>query len=419
MQIKKTLKGAVRRTPWLILPITAYRGRRMDRYMERVDEYYDKLALGADLSYSEEDSRRRLEIRLRGRNITPKPLGKLHLFALFTDAGWEYDHWPLAFDPMGKVTYLDWRRHGFDERHPHWNPEARRMLGEFVVRRVEQVHRTQPLDAFFAHLSAEVIDPWVLETIGDMGIFTFGLGLDDLSPSFRGWAPLDKPPMGTAGLAKAFDLNVTSGRAACERYLCEGGIPFYQTQGGTPTISRPLDLPKDVDVSFIGNGFGTRWIFARDLQRAGVPLQAYGAGYPGGHISVERLVEVQNRSRINLGHAGIGDSEKRLCIKARDFEIPITGNFYLTRYTPELATWWEIGKEIECYHDHEDLVEKIGYYLCHEDEAAAMAQAARKRALAEYTWAKRFQNDLRFAGVLTDTTADAAQPQPVTQTMAA
>ena len=400
MQIPTAIKQTVRKMPWLMLPITARRGRRMDRYMWEVTGYYDKLARGAGIAYDEEESRRMLARRLAGRGIEPKPLGGLNVFALFADAGWEYDHWPIAFEPLGQVTYLDWRRHGFDERHPHWDAAARHKLGELVLERVREAHRERPLDVLFAYLSAEVIDPWVLEAVAEMGIFTFGLGLDDLSPSFRGSRPVLEPPMGTAGLAKAFDLSVTSGRAACERYLVEGGIPFYQAQGGTPSVSRPMGLPKDIDVSFIGNGFGTRWIFVRDLRRRGIPVRAYGAGFRGGHIPVEAMVEVQNRSCINLGHAGIGDSSQLLCLKARDFEMPMTGNFYLTRYTPELEHWWDIGKEIACYHDVDEAVEKIGYYLCHKDEMAEMAAAARDKALREYTWARRFQNVLRFAGVL-------------------
>ena len=400
MNLAKSIKRAVRKTPWLIEPITRWRGRRLERYMRAEEAYYAARCTSGGLAYSFESSRRLLAERLRGRDLSPKPAGAVNVFALFTDGGWEYEHWPRAWDGIGRVEYLDWRANGFDERSPGWGPEQRRRLSDFVVERVLEAHRRTPLDVFFAHVSADVLEPRAVQAIAAMGIFTFNLGLDDLSACFRGGRPTDERPGGTAGLASAFDLNVTTGRRACEKYLAEGGVPLYLGQGATLQINRPLGLPLDIDVSFVGNAMGTRWMFVRDLRRRGVHVQAFGNGFPGGHVTSQRLVEIHNRSRINLGDASIGDSPNLLCLKARDFEAPMSGGFYLTRYTPELADWYEIGKEVACYTSLDDLVEKIGYYLSHPGEAQAIARAGHARAVREYTWKKRFETVLRFAGVL-------------------
>jgi hypothetical protein len=240
-----------------------------------------------------------------------------------------------------------------------------------------------------------------------MGIFTFNLGTDDLSASFRGGRGLDEQPLGAAGLAKAFDLNWTTGKAACEKYLAEGGIPLYLGQGGTPAFHRPLGLPKDIAVSFVGNAMGARAAFVRDLRRRGVRVQAYGNGFPSGHVPSPIVIEIINRSRINLGHSGIGDSPNLLCLKARDFEVPLCGAFYLTRLTPELSDWYELGREIAVYTSVDDLVEKAGYYLAHPEEAEAIAAAGYARASRHYTWERRFERVLQFAGVL------AAEARPV------
>jgi hypothetical protein len=359
------------------------------------------------LRYSEESSRRLLARRLATRRIAPKRRGQLHIFAMFTNGGWEHDHWPPALENLGHVTHFDWRQHGFDERAPDWSPERRQRLSELLFRTISQAYLEQPIDVFFAYLAGDIIEPWAVEAIGRMGIFTFNLGTDDLSVSFRGGRGLDEQPLGTAGLARAFDLNWTTGKAACEKYLVEGGIPLYLGQGGTPAFHRPLGLAKDIDVSFVGNAMGTRAGFVRDLRRRGVRVQAYGNGFPSGHVPSRAVIEIINRSRINLGHSGIGDSPDLLCLKARDFEVPLCGAFYLTRLTPDLADWYEIGREVAVYTSMDDLAEKVGYYLAHQEEAEAIAAAGYARASRHYTWERRFETVLRFAGAL------AAEAQPV------
>ena len=214
MNLAKSIKRAVRKTPWLIEPITRWRGRRLERYMRAEEAYYAARCTGGSLEYSFESSRRLLAERLRGRDLSPKPVGAVNVFALFTDGGWEYEHWPRAWDGIGRVEYLDWRANGFDERSPGWGPEQRRRLSDFVVDRVRKAHRRSPLDVFFAHVSADVLEPRAIQAIAAMGIFTFNLGLDDLSACFRGGRPTDERPGGPAGLASGFDLNVPPGPPA-------------------------------------------------------------------------------------------------------------------------------------------------------------------------------------------------------------
>ena len=49
------------------------------------------------------------------------------------------------------------------------------------------------------------------------------------------------------------------------------------------------------------------------------------------------------------------------------------GGFCLTNYQSELEDYFEIGKELEVYHDLKELEEKIQYYLEHEDERLRIA----------------------------------------------
>ncbi len=53
------------------------------------------------------------------------------------------------------------------------------------------------------------------------------------------------------------------------------------------------------------------------------------------------------------------------------------------------------GKEIVTFSDTRDLIEKIRYYLAHDDERAAIAQAGYEHTLREHTYQKRFQEIFR------------------------
>jgi spore maturation protein CgeB len=71
----------------------------------------------------------------------------------------------------------------------------------------------------------------------------------------------------------------------------------------------------------------------------------------------------------------------------------------MVEYMEELEEFFEIGKEIVCYTGPEDLLEKIRYYLKHEDKRRAIAEAGKARCLKDHTWQKRFQTFFQHAGL--------------------
>ena len=62
-------------------------------------------------------------------------------------------------------------------------------------------------------------------------------------------------------------------------------------------------------------------------------------------------------------------------IPQRVFDILACGGFCLTNYQPEIAELFEDGKELVMYTDIEDLLQKVEYYLIHEEERAQIAKA--------------------------------------------
>ncbi|MBS2027844.1 MAG: glycosyltransferase [Deltaproteobacteria bacterium] len=67
----------------------------------------------------------------------------------------------------------------------------------------------------------------------------------------------------------------------------------------------------------------------------------------------------------------------------RCFEIPAAGTFMLSEYTDDLASMFEPGKEAEYFRSSEELLEKVRFYLGHDDARRRIAEAGRARLLRD------------------------------------
>jgi spore maturation protein CgeB len=86
-------------------------------------------------------------------------------------------------------------------------------------------------------------------------------------------------------------------------------------------------------------------------------------------------------------------------IKARNFEIPGCGGFLLTGRTDNLEDYYDIINEVSCFEDADGLIDKVRYYLQHENERAAIAQAGYQRTLCEHTYVNRFKKIFHRVGL--------------------
>lgn len=91
-------------------------------------------------------------------------------------------------------------------------------------------------------------------------------------------------------------------------------------------------------------------------------------------------------------------------VNLRSFEIPMAGGIQFCEYMPELAEYFEDGREIIFYRSKEDMIEKARYYTSHESEKQRqkIRNAARKRAEAEHTWFCRFKKVFDAFGIRYD-----------------
>ncbi len=78
-------------------------------------------------------------------------------------------------------------------------------------------------------------------------------------------------------------------------------------------------------------------------------------------------------------------------VNQRVFDVPACEAFLLTDYRIQIEHLFEPGKEVVCYHSPEEATDLIRYYLNNPDKRTIIAQAARKRILAEHSYEHRLQ----------------------------
>ena len=101
---------------------------------------------------------------------------------------------------------------------------------------------------------------------------------------------------------------------------------------------------------------------------------------------------VFNQSRINLN---ITMRPIATGLSLRLFDVCGCGGFLLTNWQEELPELYEPGTEAEYFGSTDELLDKAGYYLEHEDERAAIALAGYERTKAEHTYDKRIAEMIR------------------------
>ena len=197
--------------------------------------------------------------------------------------------------------------------------------------------------------------------------------------------------------AQTMDLVVVydySSRYKFEQYGIEA-ISFYSSYDKSKYFKRD-NIKKDIDLSFVGHMLigKERTKSIEHINRNGLDVEVFGIGSKNGQISLEKMVEIFNRTKINLNFTGIGQCNalrkepninlRTKQIKGRMTEISMCGGFVLSEYVPGIDQVYELDKEIVVFHTQDEMIEKIKYYLKHENKREAIANNGYIRALKDY-----------------------------------
>jgi spore maturation protein CgeB len=214
----------------------------------------------------------------------------------------------------------------------------------------------------------------------------------------------------TIGL-KYYDLVVTQKSYNCNpEELPSLGTRklLFQNKAFDPLVHKPsLDcslIKFKHDVVFVGAYEAERLRSLLFVAQAGIEVHIYGWVKPV-NKQIHPLLHFHNHYLHEEDYAGVFCCSKislnflrkmnRDLQTSRSIEIPACKGFMLAERSNEHLQLFEEGKEAEFFSGDTELLEKIRYYLLHEDERQKIAEAGYKRCFSSnYTFENRMREIL-------------------------
>ena len=151
------------------------------------------------------------------------------------------------------------------------------------------------------------------------------------------------------------------------------------------------DVKKEYDIVVIGHARKERLEIVEKLSKY-FKIGTFGHGWKNtlGEVHGTELVKAINAGKMYLSFsktvAGFNN------VKVGLFEAIACNQVVITEYMEELNDYFEIGKEILCYRNVEELIETIAYYILHDEERENIRQNAYRRFLSDHTYMKRWEH---------------------------
>ena len=117
------------------------------------------------------------------------------------------------------------------------------------------------------------------------------------------------------------------------------------------------------------------------------------AEYKGLARTATEMPKIFHLSKINLNFTS---KPIRTGIPLRLWDILGAGGFALTNYQSEIPEYFEVGKDLDTYASEEELVQKIRYYLEHEEERKEIARNGYQKAKERYSLELRVKQILQI-----------------------
>lgn len=151
----------------------------------------------------------------------------------------------------------------------------------------------------------------------------------------------------------------------------------------------------ECDVCFVGAAYPERVDLLTSVANMGVRLKIFGwhdwrktplSKYYHGPLRISEMAKAYHCARVAINsnlQPAMGS------VNLKTFEIPASGGFELCDDQRDLHDLFDINKEIAVYRSKDDMMEKIRYYLDHDQERAMIAHAGHERVLRDHTLDRR------------------------------
>jgi spore maturation protein CgeB len=305
-------------------------------------------------------------------------------------------------------------------RHAEFIRTSRPRVSDALLAQVRAAHGAKPVDLFFSYFFNACVLPETLDAIRALGIKTVNWYCNAAHQFHL-----------VREIAPHYDWCLVPEKFRLPDYRAVGANPIYCQEAANPAVYKPYAVPRDLPVTFVGQAYGDRPSYIEHLLQQGIDVRVWGHGWridpkyrpptdsplwrlpqsvTGEPLDDEAMIRTFSRSKINLGfstcgetHAATGSAQdgggRIVQVRLRDFEVPMSGGFYMVEEMEELAEFFEPDKEIVFYRSPQDLAEKIRYYLAHEDQRERIRLAGFRRAVGQHTWRHRFAAAFAAMGI--------------------
>jgi len=304
-------------------------------------------------------------------------------------------------------------------------------------------HSRKPFDIFLAYLKEIEIDPVCITEIKRSNLPTLNFSCNNTHQFYL-----------VENIAPYFDYNLYSEKNAKEKFDSIGANSIWFPMAANPKYYYPIITGKIYDVSFIGASYAKRAYYINHLLENDINVHCFGPNWlinkpyhkiKRGYKEIKRyfnlvhaflslstekrlryssavrefdfqtklrlgykqnlhypvndkeMIKIYSQSYINLGFLEVYASDNlshqslKQHIHLREFEIPMSGGLYFTNFSDELAEFYVPDKEIVVFRNEYELLDKIKYYLSHENEAEKIRRAGYERAITSHTYHLRFK----------------------------
>jgi len=173
------------------------------------------------------------------------------------------------------------------------------------------------------------------------------------------------------------DVNVVMDNPLLNFLDKNKGGPYYKRFLPLWTPYDPLiyfneGCTRDINVSFLGQVGGYRSYrmqYIQHLRRNNLPIYCSPVSQTK-QLHRNKYVEILKKSKIVLNFSYSMDSHQ---LKGRVFEAILCGAMLLESENPQIRCYFTPGKDYVSFDSEDDLVDKIKYFLEHEDERLEIA----------------------------------------------
>lgn len=354
---------------------------------------------------------------------------------------WKNNLYSPLVEMGNEVVLLDYDYDEFfvQAENSTWLDKHRPAFSEALLSKFREEQSKGSFDLCFIYLCDGFVDIGVIKHIQSTGVPVLNYSCNNIHQFHL-----------VKEISRVVDCCIYTELHAGEKFKEIGAEAIQMQMAANPAFYRPVETAYIYEASFVGQRYADRGELIVRLIKAGIDAHAFGPRWladgekvgtvkledrlgkiftiarnhgvaytvnyllnkyrkgksdrnedmvikehAGGILSDDEMVKAFSETKINLGFATVYSAareggEALYHLRLRDFEIPMCGGFYLTRYTEELEDYFEIGKEIECYKSTEELIDKCRHYLSHDERREEIRRAGLKRSLKDHTWNNRF-----------------------------